>query len=352
MHTTSPPTTDDEISLLELYQTVRRRWKLIAALVVCGGAIGAALSFVIPPRYEASVYLQPPTASQYMEVNEGRTSLSSLKWVTGDDLYNRFLARLTSDAAKQEFFEKTYLPSLAEPPENEAQRQALYDKMEKKQVLVREPKPKGRPLYNVQIQAPSSELVVHWMEAFLGQVEASARQRWMDEEHKVLITTMKNIENDLSEKYALAEKLRSDREIRLTEALKVARTVGQVTPQLTMGQLPRQDSVTAFADGSSLYARGAKSLGAEIDVLRAREDETSFIDGLREAQARLSALKAQQLEGKEIGMYRIDGQLLKPARPVFPKKLLMVAIGLLIGLFAGVVLAFTKNAMASAGETH
>lgn len=145
----------------------------------------------------------------------------------------------------------------------------------------------------------------------------------------------------------MARDLREDREIRLGEALKVARTVGQQTPQLTMGQLPKQDSVTAFADGSGLYARGAKSLGAEIEVLRTRQDEAAFIDGLRELEAKLKALKGQDFVDKSVGMYRIDGQLLEPADPVFPKKSLMLAGGLIIGLFFGIISVLAKNAIAT-----
>lgn len=334
----------NEISLGEIYETLRDGWQPVAGLTVLGAGLGIALALVLPKKYEASVYLEPPLAAQYMEVNEARTSLSGLQWVSGDELYGYFLTQLNSDAGRHEFFEKTYLPSLDKQPESDLAKNALYAEVMPKLAVVKEPVPKkGRQLYSVTVQAPSSELAVQWMNAYLTQVQDAARARWVGDAQRLIDATIKNTVKDVAEKFALAKKMREDREVRLGEALRVARSVGQQAPQLTMGQLPKQDGVTAFADGSGLYARGTRSLGAEIDVLRTREDEAAFIDGLRESQAKLQALQAQNFATQSIGMYRIDGQLLQPAKPVSPKKTLLVALGLLLGLFGGVGLIFLKK---------
>ena len=341
------PTHEDEISLTEIFETLRDGWKSIAGLTVLGAGLGIALALVLPKKYETSVYLEPPLASQYVGINEARTALSGLEWVTADELHSAFLSQLNSDSARYEFFEKTYLPSLDKQPESNQAKNALYTNVINKLVTVKEPVPKkGRQLYSVTVQAPSGEQAVQWTRDYLKQVEDAARTRWADNAQRVIDASVKNTEKDIAEKLALAKKEREDREVRLGEALRVARSVGQQAPQLTVGQLPKQDSVTAFADGSGLYARGTRSLGAEIDVLRHREDETAFVDGLRQAQAKLQALQAQNLAGQAVGMYRIDGQLLEPAKPVFPKKSLMAALGLLLGLLGGVGLAFVKKAMA------
>ena len=339
---------DSEISLSEIYQILSENWRWIVLSIVLGTGLGALLAFLLPKKFEAAIYLEPPLAAQYMDVNEGRTPLSGLNWISGNDLYNYFLNQLKSDAAKHEFFEKTYLPSLQKQPQNDVEKNALYASAIGKVIAIKEPLPnKGRQLYSVQMWAPSRELAARWTRDFLDQVENAARSRWVEDEKKLISATIKNIEKNLDEKFKLARDLREDREIRLGEALKVARTVGQQTPQLTMGQLPKQDSVTAFADGSGLYARGAKSLGAEIEVLRTRQDEAAFIDGLRELEAKLKALKGQDFVDKSVGMYRIDGQLLEPADPVFPKKSLMLAGGLIIGLFFGIISVLAKNAIAT-----
>ena len=342
------PTDDDEISLFEIYEILRDSWHTIALLAVVGAALAAVLAFVLPQKYETQVYLQAPLPAQYLQANETRTPISGLAWVTGEDLYGYFLTQLTSEAAKHEFFEKTYLPSLKDAPQDAQQKNALYATVMKQQVLVKEPVPKkGRQLYSVQVQAPSGEQAARWTQDFLDQVETAARQQWIQNEERTIATVVKSAQKDLAEKLALAERLRADREDRLTEALKVAKAVGQQSPQMTMGQLPKQDSTAALVDGSSLYARGVKSLAAEIEVLRTRKDEMAFLDGVREIQAKLKALGEQKFAENTVGMYRIDGPLQEPAKPVSPKKSLMVAIGLLLGLLGGVVFAFVRHALAA-----
>ncbi len=339
-------TQDDEISLTEIYETLRASWKPIVGLSALGTGLGISLALALPKTYEASAYLEPPLAAQYMVANEGRTPLTGLSWISGDQLYSQFLTQLNSDAAKYEFFEKTYLPSLDKQPENALAKNALFSAKINKLVLVKEPVPKkGRQLYNITIQAPTSTLAMQWMDDYLNQAQEAARTRWASEAQKEIDITIKNTEKDITEKLTLAKKLREDRETRLKEALQVAQSVGQQSPQFTTGQLPKQDSITSFADGSALYARGTRSLSAEIDVLRAREDETAFVDGLREAQAKLQALQTINLANPSIGMYRVDGQVLEPAQPISPKKSLLTIIGLFLGLFTGVIWAFVKQAM-------
>lgn len=344
---------DEEISLWEIYEIIRENWKFIASLVFAGGVLALLLAYTLPKKYEISVYVQDPLPVQYMDVNKARTGLSGMGWVTGKDLYGYFVDSLTSDAARQKFFEKIYLPSLDLQPRDEAERNALYATVNKKLVVVNEPKPnKGRQDYSVVVQASTDEKVVGWMQGFLDLVQDEARQKWVGGEKKTIAVKIENLEKDLAEKYELTKRLRLDREVRLEEAFKVAKAIDQELPQLTVGQLPKQESVTPFADGSALYARGTKSLGAEIDVLSSRKDESPFIDGIRELQGKIKALKEQEFHPESVGMYRIDGQLIRPAKPVSPKKSLMLAVGLLLGFFAGLLFVFVRRGLAMRQSGH
>lgn len=335
---------DDEISLWEIYEILRENWKALTGFIFVSGMLALVLAYVLPKKYEVSVYVQDPLPVQYMDVNTSRTALSGLDWVTGKDLYGYFVDSLTSDAARQRFFEKIYLPSLDEQPKDEAERNALYATVSKKLVVVNEPKSnKGRQHYNIVVQAPTDQAVVEWTKGFLDLVQDEARQKWVEGEKKTIAVKIENLEKNLAEKYELTKKLRLDREVRLEEAFKVAQAVDQELPQVTVGQLPKQESITPFADGSALYARGTKSLGAEIDVLSNRKDESAFIEGIRELQGKVKALKEQELHPESVGMYRIDGQLLRPAKPVSPKKLLILAVGLLLGGFAGLLFVFVRR---------
>lgn len=335
---------DDEISLTEIYEILRKSWIWVVALAVLGATLGGLLAFMLPKKFQASVYVEPPLAVQYMEANALRTSVSGLKWVSGEHLYGIFLNQLLSDESRHDFFENVYLPSLTKKPQSDLEKNTLYKSVMPKLIAVKEPVPKkGRQLYSVEIQASTGKDTVDWMRAFLARVESAARVRWIEGEQKIIDVTIKNIEKDLMEKYELTRSHREDREVRLDEAFRVAKAVGQLGPQLTTGQLPKQDGIAGYADGSSLYARGVKSLGAEIEILREREDDSAFIDGLREAQAKLKSLRGQHLQQQAVGMYRIDGQLLEPAKPNSPKKGLLIIVGFLLGGFCGVLAAFIRN---------
>lgn len=174
---------DSEISLSEIYQILSENWRWIVLSIVLGTGLGALLAFLLPKKFEAAIYLEPPLAAQYMDVNEGRTPLSGLNWISGNDLYNYFLNQLKSDAAKHEFFEKTYLPSLQKQPQNDVEKNALYASAIGKVIAIKEPLPnKGRQLYSVQMWAPSRELAARWTRDFLDQVENAARSRWVEDE--------------------------------------------------------------------------------------------------------------------------------------------------------------------------
>ena len=154
---------------------------------------------------------------------------------------------------------------------------------------------------------------------------------------------MRNTERALEEKTYTAELLRKDRQAQLTEALKVAQAVGIKDPQMTTAQPPRQDTAASFLDGSRLYARGSKSLQAELEVLRQRNDDTPFIDGLRQTQAQLNLLKELDPAATNFKIFHVDGEVNVPLKPRSPNKSLYLAIGLFLGLAIGFLIAMIRS---------
>ena len=112
---------------------------------------------------------------------------------------------------------------------------------------------------------------------------------------------------------------------------------------MTSAQPPRQDGAASFIDGSRLYARGTKSLQAELEVLKHRKDDAPFVDGLRAAQAQLNLLKEQAPGEKQFSIFHVDGEIIQPLKPVFPKKSLIMGLGLFLGLVLGVLAALIRT---------
>jgi len=101
-----------------------------------------------------------------------------------------------------------------------------------------------------------------------------------------------------------------------------------------------------------LYARGAKSLTAELDVLQNREVDDPFISGLRDTESRLR-MWASVFSGDSVkfDVYRLDGEIVTPVDPVKPRKTLIMALAATLGLISGVVLALVAEAVSNARST-
>lgn len=334
---------NDEIQLSEIFEAVKGGWKHILGCSLTGAVLAVALAWAVPKKYEVLLHLDQPLVNQLFEVNLGRTALTGLPTVTPDEVYGYFKDELLKDSSKLRFFNEIYLPAQDEQPDTPQKKNALQDIVLKKQVKVIEPSAKGRQEYQLRVEAPTAELAVQWATGYLQLTEKASKDTWVADVKSTMNLAIQNTERDLEEKYALAAQTRQDRRIQLEEALQVAKAIGQDGPQLMTGQLPRQDDVASFADGSRLYARGAKSLEAELKVLKARVDDTPFMDGLRDAQTKLKLLKQQKPEEQKIQMLRIDGDVFEPVSPFFPKKSIFLAIGLFFGAGLGFLWALKNS---------
>jgi chain length determinant protein (polysaccharide antigen chain regulator) len=128
--------------------------------------------------------------------------------------------------------------------------------------------------------------------------------------------------------------------LELKEAINVALAVGQENPvyrnmDLVGGQLP------------PLYMLGSKAIKAEIKALEFREQiakdlargEDHFIAGLPKLLLEIEALKALEIDFSKINLARIDEVAVAPVNPIKPRKLLIMALALVGGLFAGLFMA-------------
>lgn len=333
---------EDEISLEDILSFFRDGWKLILGLCTLGVLAAAALAWSLPQKYELTVKLLPPLEGQLASVNLGRIPMSGLNSVQPQDAFSFFINRLASDESKIEFFQKTYLPSLPALPPTEKATIALMQQVLKKDVEVIAPSPKGKDFYQLRMQASTSEDVVAWVKTYLAQAEASALALWQKDRRAVLDVAIRNTSQELLEREALARQVSQDRAVRLNEALKVASAVGVDAPLVTVAKLPDQENLASFADGSRMYARGVKSLQAELDVLRERERERPFMDGVREVEARLKLLEEHAAKVQTFPLYKLDGEIYSPIEPVSPKKALILLVGFFVGGFLGCLLAWRR----------
>ncbi|MDR3004487.1 MAG: hypothetical protein LBV14_09660, partial [Acidovorax sp.] len=243
----------------------------------------------------------------------------------------------------QRFFNETYLPAQPQPPSSLAAQQVLLAGMQRQVLRISPPPPKGRMQYSIQVTAPTGSQAAQWAQAFLAQVEQDAKAVLLADSEKSISLQIHNIELDWQERIQVSQTMRQDRLAQLDEALQVAQAVGQQGPQITRMQPPQQDGLASYMDGSQLYARGTKSLQAEIDVLKHREDDAPFVDGLRAAEAQLRLLKEHQATKRDFAIYHIDGPIVAPEQSKSPKPVLILLLGCLLGGLLGGLLALWRE---------
>ncbi|WP_305909900.1 hypothetical protein Q9L42_003050 [Methylomarinum sp. Ch1-1] len=104
------------------------------------------------------------------------------------------------------------------------------------------------------------------------------------------------IQDQIIGKRKIARERRMDRIAQLQEALVLAKATGIVEPKIdeAANQLNME------------YMRGTKAIEAEIQLLKNRKNDDSFIDGIRNLQERIASLNAISLGAEKIKPAAID----------------------------------------------
>ena len=113
--------------------------------------------------------------------------------------------------------------------------------------------------------------------------------------------------------------------------------------------------VADYIDRNQAYLRGSKALQAQISVLEQRESDDAFIPGVRELEARLSTLKEVAIEDEQAKVARISSAAQPPHQPIKPKRMLIVAVGIvlggMLGVFAALIRVAIRNRKAANSQT-
>ena len=133
--------------------------------------------------------------------------------------------------------------------------------------------------------------------------------------------------------------------LELKEAAAIAKAVGQTSPiyrnmDLIGGEEP------------PLYMLGTKAIRAEISALENRNaiaqdlprGEDHFIEGLPAILVEIESLESLEIDFTKIHMAKIDEQAIVPVSPIKPRKLLILALAIIAGVFVGIFMALVMAA--------
>ncbi|AIZ33606.1 LPS O-antigen chain length determinant protein WzzB [Pseudomonas sp. K1(2024)] len=329
----------DEIDLVELAQGVWRQklWVAIVAVPI----IVLALAYVLlaSPVYEAKLYIRAPTQDEIAQLNFGRGESTGLRPLSAKDVYSIYLSALQSEAVRDKFFRKTYLPTLTQR-EREGSRDALYAEFNTKLVIAQA----GSDMpdrYVITAGVEDPRLAAIWVSTYAEMAAERAKNELLSGTRSDISIMADNLEQQIRASRASASNQRSDQIAQLKEALRIAHSIGLEKPPLISNTLSNE--VSAGMGGALVYMRGSKALEAEIANLESRASNDPYIPGLRERQEKLSFLRKLKIDPSLVAMYQQDGAVSPPDKPVKPRKAIIMLIATLLGVGLGACVAVGRD---------
>jgi chain length determinant protein (polysaccharide antigen chain regulator) len=327
----------DEIDLMELVRGIwTQKWLILAVTVLV--VIGAmAYAFLTKPVYETKLFIMPPTQNDIAELNYGREKSMELDSYSIREVYDVFARNLQAESLRQAFFNKIYLPSLEESQRKEAL-ESLYERFSRELTI----KNAGRETPDrllVTVQSSDPVQAKEWAMLYVEHASQAAESELIKNVTSEAAVRARNLEQRIVSLRENAQRVREDRIQQLREALQIAKAIGLTTPIV---------NTTAAVDitvetGNKLdYQRGSKALAAEVEALETRPSDDAYIDELRSLQMRYGFYRKLNVDPESISVYRQDGVVDVPESPIKPKKMLILAVGVLGGLILGGFLALIR----------
>lgn len=324
-----------EIDLQALVTSIWRRKWLILSVAFVTTLLAASYAFMAKPVYEAKLFLIPPTQNDIANFNYGRTRESDLLPLAIKDIYSVFLRVLNSESLRREFFNTVYVPSLSEV-EQKGSNDALYSRFSKALIVTLPVKDAGDQSA-VVVQANDPDLASTWVQAYADRAGVLAKEEMIKNVSTESQVRARNLLQQINSMRESGIQLRQDSITKLREALRVAEAIGLEKPPIITGN-PSVE-VAGSLDGQIIYMRGSKALKAEIKNLEQRQSDDPFVAHLRDLQSKYEFYKSLDVNPSTVWVYRQDGDVDRPDSPIKPRKALIVALGLILGLLAGVMLA-------------
>lgn len=334
-----PPYQDDEISLVDLWRVLVRRWQWIAGSLILVVAAAAVYLLNVIPIYEAEAVLLPPEERHVQLLNISGVSAPGRK-----ELYQELVANLKSSSLRRRFFDDNNLLTIM--ADENAIAAGLVFQSFNESLQVRDGGNQGDLVY-VSMQGSKPEQITAWINDFI-DLAARYTIESILEGMAIKIQNEKNkINEDIRIDREFAQQRRLDYLAVLDESISIARALNIISRDNKSFRVLEGNSlgIAVTTSGEPIYARGVKDLTAEKEALKSRKELDPFIPGLRDKQARLEALDSQlrllQTTPKsEVAPAQIDQPAVVPESPVQTRKKMVMALSLVLGAMLGIFAAF------------
>jgi chain length determinant protein (polysaccharide antigen chain regulator) len=331
---------DDEIDLFDLIDDIwsHKRWVFLGLFVTV--ILAGLYLFKTTPVYQTEAKVKSATANDLIEF--ARPQLVGVYTLDVKKAFSSARAALLSTGYRKEFYvlKLDEIKALPDMYDKDLTLEQNFSEFSGEFSVKTSGAKDSEPFVRVSLEASDANFASGLLNEY---VEYALFRRLRDSYDTMLARVSGRIEAlnyqaSLMREVYVGEKSR--RILELKEAIEIANAVGQTSPiylnmDLVGGKAP------------PLYMLGSKALKAEVKALESRaamaknlpRGEDHFIGGLPKILLEIESLRTLDVNFSKINLARIDEVAVAPAKPIKPRKLLVLALALVIGLFIGLFMA-------------
>ena len=358
---------EDEISLIELWNVLAGRWRLIAATTLLATLIAIVYALTIPPLYKATAYFLPPSEQDVAPIG-----VAGVQDVSVDEAYSLFKQMLSSKSLLNHYKSEHSLegnPSLIINSDNKIPGSL--------NLSIEWHDPDEAADWANGLSEMANKLVV---EQLLSNIDYRLRQQIESIENTISSERkraqkkredrIETIESTISSKRNLAQKQREDRIVVIGESLEIVNAQIENTisllqkfsqsyanhestqQEILKTHLKLSNESTALQTEKVMlqnrssddpFIPGLDDLEDEKVTLLNRTSDDPFIPGLSQLEEELVRLKSINISNTSINTYTLDQPALSSSYPIKSNRRRIITLGGIIGLMGGVFLAFLLN---------
>jgi chain length determinant protein (polysaccharide antigen chain regulator) len=314
------PAPASEFGLLDLWQVLIGKWKLLLAGIIFSVLVAILYLGIVTPVYEAEVILLPPEAQHVSALN-----LKDLSKITAAEIYGDFIRNLKSNSLRRQFFDQSNLGAALNRSRRPFADDAEVFKHQFNDLLkVRVGTNNEAGFVSVSLRGENPEQIKDLLNRFVLLAARQTISEIIDGISKQIHIEMEMLNDQIQMNRVFAKELRLDRIAMLEEQLAIARGLNINSMDI------------------SLQTVEGPSIGFAVTI-----SDDPFIAGLLEKQIRLSelgsGLKNLQAGTNNIYAARVDQKASSPVTPLKPRRILVLAQGLVLGVVLGTFTAFLAN---------
>lgn len=317
----------DEISLFDLMKIFwQQKWVILTITIFCFG-ISVLYLQLAKPVYEAKVRVTLPSVNSIAMLNLSQSySAGSQQYLFDiNQMYQLFSDTLESNSIKNDFFKQVYLPYLTDMRRESIPESKLFNNYLKKISIKKDPKTLG---ITVIAETDNPYKSREFVKKFIALAEKKALLEMQEKINDLNRIKALDIQQKIAWTRELAKKYRIDRLSQLNDAMVTAKAVG-------LQNFSMNGTLNNINKSSILFMLGTKALESEIKILNAKEIDYGLVPQLRELENAYNFYSNAKVSVEAIKMFQFEDVINLPSSPIWPKKNLILILGLIGGLMLG-----------------